>query len=100
MDRAGAAGRHAAAELRAGEPENVAQIPEYGHRRIAVERLRLSIDMQSDHAFLPVESGGGEILPAGSEARRAFPSNETFPDIGTILSHDWGGINCNCVAFI
>ena len=57
MDRAGAARGHAAAKFRSGEPENVAEIPEHRHRRIAVECLRLAIDMQSEHASLPVESG-------------------------------------------
>src|ERR1700685_252020 len=37
MDRAGAASGHAAAELGAGQPKNIAEIPEHGHRRIAVE---------------------------------------------------------------
>jgi hypothetical protein len=49
MDRAGAAGGYAAAELRAGEPKNVAQIPKHRHRRIAVKGLRLPVHMQSDH---------------------------------------------------
>ena len=54
MDGAGAARGHPATEFRSGEPEFVAKIPEQRHRRIAVECLRLAIDVQSEHASLPV----------------------------------------------
>src|ERR1700722_14876921 len=29
-----------------------------------------------------------------------FRALKRFPTLKLILSHDWGGINCNCVAFI
>ena len=45
MDRAGAASGHPASEFCAGEAERVAKIPEQRHRRIAVEGLRLAIDV-------------------------------------------------------
>src|SRR5271168_3971900 len=50
VDGAGAARGHAAAKFRSGEPEDVSEIPEHRHRRVAVECLRLAIDMQSEHA--------------------------------------------------
>ena len=56
MDGAGAARGHPAAKFRSGEPEDVSEIPEHRHRRVAVECLRLAIDVQSEHASLPVES--------------------------------------------
>src|SRR5271156_585888 len=59
MHRAGAGGGHAAAELGASKPEDVAQIPEHRHRRIAVKGLRLPVHMQSDHLYLPVSTRSG-----------------------------------------
>src|ERR1700722_20160124 len=50
MDGAGAARGHPATKLRSREPEDVSEIPEHRHRRVAVECLRLAIDMQSEHA--------------------------------------------------
>src|SRR5271166_3634636 len=57
MDRAGAACGHAATEFRSREAEFIAKIPEQRHRRIAVEALRLAIDVQSQHTFLHVAAG-------------------------------------------
>src|SRR5271166_5100385 len=45
MDRAGAAQRHATAVFRSGEPQLIPQVPEQRHRRIAIERLRLAVDL-------------------------------------------------------
>src|SRR5271154_2010415 len=50
VDGAGAARGHPAAKFRSREPEDVSEIPEHRHRRVAVECLRLAIDMQSEHA--------------------------------------------------
>src|ERR1700731_4461382 len=52
MNRAGAAQRDAATELRPGQAELVAQVPHERHRRVAVEAARLSIHTYADHAFL------------------------------------------------
>src|SRR5271163_2713641 len=49
VDGAGAARGHPAAKFRSREPEDVSEIPEHRHRRVAVECLRLAIDMQSEH---------------------------------------------------
>ena len=51
----GAAERHSAAELRAGESENVAQIPEQRHRRVAVKGALNTIDLEFDHEESPGE---------------------------------------------
>src|SRR5580692_12388224 len=82
MDRAGAASGHAAAKLGAGQSKNVAEIPEHGHRRIAVEGLRLPIDMQSDHASLPVSACSTTYQRAAktvSRARRRLKKAKTEP---------------------
>src|ERR1700693_5270352 len=52
VNRAGAAQRDAAAELRPGQAELVAQVPHERHRRVAVETARLSIHTYADHASL------------------------------------------------
>src|SRR5580658_6247343 len=49
VDGAGAASGDPATEFRSREPDYVSEIPEHRHRRVAVECLRLSVDMQSDH---------------------------------------------------
>src|SRR2546428_1748662 len=49
MHRAGSAQRRAAAELGAGQSDDVAQYPEQGHVRGYVHRVRLAVDPQSDH---------------------------------------------------
>src|ERR1700722_7593326 len=49
MDSAGAARGHPATKLRSREPEDVSEIPEDRHRRVAVECLGLAIDVQSEH---------------------------------------------------
>ena len=54
MDGAGAASGDSATEFRSREPEFVAKIPEQRHRRVAIECLRLAVDTQSEHNFLPV----------------------------------------------
>ena len=56
MDGAGAAERDAAAELGAGEPEFVAEVPQQRHVGIAVEAARSPVHGQFDHRF--VLSGG------------------------------------------
>jgi len=64
MDGAGAAQRHAAAVLRAGEPQFVPQIPEQRHRWIAIDGLLLAVDAQLDHGVPP----------------RVLPSRDSIPE--------------------
>src|SRR5579883_179890 len=71
MNRAGAAQRDAAAELRSGQAELVAQVPQERHRRVTVEAARLSIHTYADHAFLL-----GGVL----ESRSAAVSSVTSPE--------------------
>jgi hypothetical protein len=67
MDGAGAACRDPATEFCAGKAEVIAKVPEQRHRRVAVECLRLPVDVQSEHTSLPVKSG---CLAAISNLRR------------------------------
>src|SRR5271166_1880685 len=64
MDGAGAACGHATTEFRSCEAEFIAKIPEQRHRRIAVEGLRLAIDGQSEHTFLPGRAAALQLCVA------------------------------------
>ena len=54
VDRAGAAQRHAAAELGAGQAQRVAQDPEQRHRGNGVHGLRLAVqsELNRSHSIL------------------------------------------------
>ena len=57
MHGAGAAHRNAAAEFGAGQSQFVADDPEQRRLRLDVELMRLAVDGDGDHAFLPVLRG-------------------------------------------
>src|SRR5690606_9623586 len=58
VHRAGAAESEAAAVLRARQRELVAEIPEQGHVRIAIERAIRAVDVECDHpGILEAKSG-------------------------------------------
>src|ERR1700757_4244573 len=53
VDGAGSTEGHAAAELGAGEAEDVAEVPEEGHRGFAVEGTLNAVDLELDHGESP-----------------------------------------------
>src|SRR3989449_11978 len=72
MDGAGAAQRHAAAELGAGQPDHVAQHPEQRHVRRHVDLMGLTVDFQRDHDVSREAYGAG--LHAGEPTPNSAPS--------------------------
>src|SRR5262249_58972239 len=82
VDGAGAAERHAAAELAAGEPELVPQGPQQRGLARHIDVLALSVDVECDHRALLSAVGATARRPAasiGDQAASICPSrhNET-----------------------
>jgi hypothetical protein len=59
---AGAAARDTATELRPGQPEDVPQIPEEWHGRIALENAVHTIHFESNHDCLSVKRARGSPI--------------------------------------
>jgi hypothetical protein len=63
MHGAGAAQTHPASVLGTVQPEQIAQIPEQRHSRIAIERLLASVDLELNHRELASEAMRTEREP-------------------------------------
>src|SRR5262245_54124919 len=74
VDGTGAAGRNPTAELGAGEPQFVPEIPEQGHGGIAVERAGLAVHVESD----------GHEAPRGGKTGCEWVYRNILPALGWV----------------